>query len=58
MEFMEDIFIVIENKNLVNTLYMESASELLYTLLDKCPILLTKEMKKHILSIFNKDNFF
>ncbi|EGR29985.1 n-terminal domain protein [Ichthyophthirius multifiliis] len=58
LEFMEDIFLVIENKALTNTIYMESASELLYMLLDKCPILLTKDMKKHILSIFNKDNFF
>jgi hypothetical protein len=57
-EFMEDIFIIIENKAIINTLYMESASELLYILLDKSPILLTKDMKKHILCIFNKDNFF
>lgn len=57
-EFMEPLFPVIEDKSEKNSLFLECASELLHSLLEKAPNLLIKEFKKSILDIFNKDNFF
>eukprot|EP01016_Furgasonia_blochmanni_P038515 TRINITY_DN4669_c0_g1_i1.p1 TRINITY_DN4669_c0_g1~~TRINITY_DN4669_c0_g1_i1.p1 ORF type:complete len:646 (+),score=181.01 TRINITY_DN4669_c0_g1_i1:128-1939(+) len=57
-DFMEIIFPVLENKERNNQLFLECASELLYSQLDTARAHLMKEFKKNILDIFLGQDFF
>ena len=49
---MDPIFPIMENKGLENQMYLECASELLFSLLELARGILIKEFKKPILDIF------
>lgn len=49
---MDPIFPIMENKNVENQIFLECASELLYSLLENARGILIKEFKKPILDIF------
>lgn len=49
---MDPIFPIMENKSNENQIYLESASELLFSMLETARGILIKEFKKPILDIF------
>lgn len=55
---MEIILPVIEDKSNENMIYAESASEVLYYLLEQARIVFIKPLKTSIIRIFDKDDFF
>lgn len=59
-EFMEPILPLMENKGVDNELFLDNASELLFSLVEKARTILIKDFKKPILDIFlgNVDNHF
>ena len=55
---MEIILPVIEDKSNENMIYAESASEVLYYLLEQARIVFIKPLKTSIIRIFDNDDFF
>jgi hypothetical protein len=49
---MEIIFPIMENKSSENQIFVESSSELLFSLLESARTILIKDFKKQILDIF------
>lgn len=56
--FLDPLFPIFENKSFHNQIYYECSLDLIYAVFAQAPQLYTKEFKKNILEIFNKDDFF
>lgn len=57
-EWMEIIMPSIEDKGRENMIFAQSASEVLYQLMEKSRLLFIKPLKERIFKIFDKDDFF
>ena len=57
-EFMDPLFLVLENRTQPNQIFIQVISELIHSLLDKAKPILIKAFREPLLNCFNKEDFF